>query len=104
MDIVTVSIWLRYLQEFSAEIPFPAAGYKGDYVIAIAKELKIKFGDQFVRPIATLLQNLPHDAAKGGDQEIYIDALIARVKELLGADHFQQILTLGLKRYFSGYS
>ena len=36
MDILTVSVWLRYLQALGEEIEFPRAAYQGGYVRTIA--------------------------------------------------------------------
>lgn len=98
MDIVTVSIWLRYLEKFGEKFPFPAAGYKGDYIINIAKELKIKYRNKFSKPIKEIFADLPKDSEVEGskEKEIYIDALIQRAKQLLGKD-FNIISELGLK-------
>lgn len=100
MQILAVSIWLRYLELFGETFSFPTNGYKGDYVMDIAKHLKVDYRDQFCQPLNNIFENLPEDATAdgtGGDKEIYIDALIARAKILLGEDHFQLILNEGLK-------
>jgi arginyl-tRNA synthetase len=36
MDILAVSVWLRYLELASENVPFPSNGYRGDYVHALA--------------------------------------------------------------------
>lgn len=95
MDILTVSIWMRYLAECGVALPFPANGYRGEYVIDIAKKLKADHGDAFVVPAATLLADLPSDEPDGGDKELYIDAIIARAKTCLG-DHYLTIFDAGL--------
>jgi len=95
MDILTVSTWLRYLQAGGAELPFPSNGYRGDYVQAIAAQLQLRCGRELQRPAATVLAELPQDAP-AGDKELYIDALIARMRALLGDDGFDQVLELAL--------
>src|SRR5579884_2830656 len=92
MQILTVSIWLRYLELFGETFPFPSNGYKGDYVFDIAKDLKVKYRDQFNRPSTDIFSDLPEDECEenpGGDKEQYIDALIVRAKQLLGENNFQ---------------
>lgn len=103
MDIVTVSIWLRYLQECGYQLPFPAAGYKGDYVMPIARQLKGEKGDTLVPSIEEIFVDLPPDAQGTGDKEketrdkeAHIDALIARTKNLLGHDQYRYVFHLGL--------
>jgi arginyl-tRNA synthetase len=95
MDILTVSTWLRYLQAGGAELPFPSNGYRGDYVHAIAAQLELRCGRELQRPTGEVLAELPQDAPVG-DKELYIDALIARMRTLLGDGGFDQVLELAL--------
>lgn len=100
MQILAVSIWLRYLELFGEQFTFPSNGYKGDYVMNIAKDVKVKYREEFCRPIEEVFKNLPQDELEnvpGGDKEVYIDALINRAKQLLGNENFELILQLGLK-------
>lgn len=100
MQILTISIWLRYLELFGESFPFPSNGYQGDYIIEIAKDLKIKYRDQFLRPIEEIFSELPQDeieGIEGGDKERYIDALIARAKQFLGEENYALMLKEGLK-------
>jgi len=39
MDILALSVWLRYLQMRNVDVPFPEEGYRGDYVRDIAARL-----------------------------------------------------------------
>jgi len=95
MDILTVSTWLRYLERCGQSIPFPANGYRGDYVQAIAARLLERCGRELERTGAEVFAQLPADAPSG-DKELYIDALIERMRSLLGADGFASVLELSL--------
>ena len=95
MDILAVSTWLRYLGLCGEELPFPQNGYRGDYVLPLAHKLKALVREQLRRPAASVLAQLPQDAP-AGDKEAYIDALIARSRELLGAEGFGRVLELSL--------
>ena len=95
MDILAVSTWLRYLGLCGEELPFPQNGYRGDYVRPLAHQLKALVRERLRRPAAAVLANLPADAP-AGDKETYIDALIARARELLGAEGFREVLELSL--------
>jgi arginyl-tRNA synthetase len=95
MDILAVSTWVRYLQACGEQLPFPENGYRGEYVRALALELVASAGEALRRPAAALLAGLPADAP-AGDKEAYIDALIARARELIGADGFERVLQLSL--------
>lgn len=97
MDILAVSVWLRYLEVCGEKITFPANGYKGDYVKDIAEDLQAQHENVFVACAQKVFQNLPPDEPQGGDKEIYTDAIIARAKELLGKDYYDAIFDFSLK-------
>jgi len=97
MDILAVSAWVRYLELCGESVPFPENGYRGDYVRTLAADLRAAAAETTLRrPAAAVLAGLPPDAP-GGDKEIYIDALIARARELIGAGGFRQVLELSLE-------
>ena len=95
VDILAVSAWVRYLEVCGERLPFPENGYRGDYVRALARKLLAAEGDGLRRPAATVLAGLPPDAP-AGDKEAYIDALIARARELIGAEGFGRVLERSL--------
>ncbi|MGN6453023.1 MAG: arginine--tRNA ligase domain-containing protein, partial [Steroidobacteraceae bacterium] len=97
MDILAVSAWVRYLELAGETLAFPQNGYRGDYVRALAQDLHTAAGDTLRRPAATVLAGLPADAP-AGDKEAYIDALIARARELIGAQGFRRVLEFSLAR------
>jgi hypothetical protein len=86
MDILAASVWLRYLEACGETLPFPANGYRGDYVLPVAARLRERHGDAFRRPAAAVLDGLPPDEGAGGDKDQYVDALIARSRGLLGGE------------------
>jgi len=95
MDILAASVWLRYL-ELCGETPaFPANGYRGEYVRPIAAGLRARHGDAFLKPASAVFAGLPADEPDGGDKDLYVDAVIARAKELLGAG-FRTVFEAGL--------
>jgi arginyl-tRNA synthetase len=95
MDILAVSAWIRYLELAGEALPFPENGYRGDYVRPLAQQLRARVGARLVRPAQAVRADLPPDAP-AGDKEAYIDALIARARELIGADGFREVLELSL--------
>ncbi len=96
MDILAVSVWLRYLDLCGEKLVFPANGYKGDYVWDIAADLHREHGDAYRHDAEIVLSNLPDDEPGGGDKEQYIDALTQRAKELLGEAAYRQVFDAGL--------
>ena len=96
VDILTASVWLRYLEQGGETIPFPSNGYRGDYVKPIGELLRTKVGAEFHRPASAVLANLPPDTPENKDT--YIDAVIERCRELIGADGFYKVLELALEQ------
>ncbi len=96
MDILAASTWLRYLERRGERFTFPANGYRGDYLLAIAAELETTYGDALVRPAAAVFADLPPDEPDGGDKDIYIDAVIVRARALLGPEDFRRVLDVVL--------
>ena len=85
MDILGLSVWLRRLEADGLKVPFPSAGYRGDYIREIAAAL-----DTSGVPTITaneLATGLPADEPEG-DKEVFITAMIDRATELLGEKNF----------------
>ncbi len=98
MDILAVSVWLRYLQSCGVTVPFPANGYQGEYLRPIALQLQSEVGDRLRRSSADVLAALPADESAGGDKDVYIDALIERARALIGDEALQRVLDLSRER------
>ncbi len=92
MHILTVSVLVRYLEHRGEAIDFPVNGYRGDYIHDIARDLEAKSGERYRLSAADLTAGLPADANAGGDKEAYIDAFIARAREMLGDERYHEIL------------
>jgi len=88
MDILGLSVWLRWLDTQGTTIDFPKAGYRGEYIRDIAAEIDTT-GVKAVEA-AELLDGIPADEPDG-DKEAHIGALIDRAKDLLGADGFDHV-------------
>lgn len=97
MDILAVSAWMRYLEAYGEAVPFPENGYRADYVHRIAASVRAAEGEALRRPAARVLADLPADAP-AGDKEAYIDALIARARELIGPEAFARVLERSLEQ------
>lgn len=96
MNILAISVWLRYLQACNQTLTFPSNGYKGDYVNDIAAQLKATHGDKFVHTTATVFADIPADEPQGGDKEQHVDALINKAYDLLGKEGFRTVHSAGL--------
>ncbi len=88
MDILGASVWLRWLEASGIEVPFPNAGYRGEYIREIADEIDT---DGIDLPDASdVVADLPQQDA-AGSFEPYVEALIAKAKVLHGEDGFDRI-------------
>ncbi len=96
MDILAVSVWLRYLEQCGASFVFPTNAYKGQYVYDIAEQVTAQYSEKFNFSSEQVFTDLPLDEPQGGDKEKYIDAVIARCRQLLGETAFQELFQVGL--------
>ncbi|RZO21805.1 MAG: arginine--tRNA ligase [Candidatus Thioglobus sp.] len=85
MDILALSVWLRYLELCGETFSFPSAAYQGDYIFDIAATLHREVAGEYRTEAETLLNELP----EGDDARL--DSLIARAKSLLGAQGFGRV-------------
>jgi arginyl-tRNA synthetase len=88
MDILGVSVWLRWMEHHGVVVPFPSGGYRGDYIKDIATEIDTDSTTHVDQD--AVLNGLPADGPDG-DKEAYVEALIERAKQLLGEDGFDHI-------------
>jgi arginyl-tRNA synthetase len=92
MDILAVSAWLRYLECCGEKFVFPANAYVGEYLIAVGEQLLAAIGTALQRSAAEVFAGLPADEPQGGDKDLYIDALNARMRALIGEAAYMQVL------------
>ncbi len=83
IDILTASVWLRYLVLCDEKFTFPANAYQGDYIWDIAATVHREHGDKYLHATKDWMSDLPADEPQGGDKEIYIDSIIMKAKTLL---------------------
>jgi len=90
MDILALSIWLRYLRAWGLALAFPTRAYQGDYIAEIARALKQERGEA--------LLHAPEDrhlALLESEDETALDGLIRWMREALGAADYQRVLEAG---------
>lgn len=98
MDILAASVWLRYLELCGEAIPFPSNGYKGDYVFDIAATVHRENADAMRHAADVVTQDLPLDLQDdgSGDKEAHIDAIVAKMKQLLDETAYRKVFDAGL--------
>ncbi len=87
MDILGASVWLRWLEASGVEVPFPKGGYRGDYIRDIASEIDTSGIEAVTAEVVT--NGLPDNTDDNKDE--FVDALVARCKELHGEEGFDRI-------------
>jgi arginyl-tRNA synthetase len=92
VDILALSVWLRYLERRGERVPFPSNAYQGEYLLPIAAALDETAGASLAHPAAAVRAGLPPDEPAGGDKEVFIDAAIERMRALVGAEGFGRVV------------
>jgi arginyl-tRNA synthetase len=92
IDILAVSVYLRYLELCGERIAFPSNGYRAEYILPVARELHAKRGEALKRDANEVTRGAPPDAPQGGDKDKHIDGLIENARRLLGAGEFESII------------
>ncbi len=78
MHILTLSLWIRYLQQAGFDIALPEGAYQGEYVNALAALLHQEQGLAYVHGFEAA------PIAEHEDPEAYLDAWMSHAKLLLG--------------------
>ena len=101
MDILTVSIYLRYLTICGESLRFPDNGYQGQYIHDIAQVIYKASGQEFHLKSDLVFENVSKDGSEGGDKEIHIDQLIESAKSILGV-RFKAVFKVGIESILGG--
>ena len=101
MDILAVSIYLRYLSLCGENLRFPDNGYQGQYIKDIAQVIYDSSGEEFYKKSDLIFANVSKDGSEGGDKESHIDGLIENSKSILG-DSFRAIFQVGIESILGG--
>ncbi len=99
MDILAVSVWLRYLELCGEPVSFPSNGYQGDYIVQIAEALFQQHADEFRVPFDKVTTGVPADETPEhpeGNKEAHIDGLIQNAKSLLRPPYYHTVFGAGL--------
>ncbi len=94
MDILTISVYLRYLELLNITIILPDNAYKGDYIYDIAKKVQSIYQDKWQCDFTKITQNISNNL--NDDKEKYMDAIIANCKSILAQD-YNTIFSLSIK-------
>tara|TARA_B100000029_G_scaffold133022_1_gene127023 strand:+ start:1372 stop:3108 length:1737 start_codon:yes stop_codon:yes gene_type:complete len=95
IDILVLSVWLRYLELLGKSFTFPDGAYQGDYIVDLANNLLEQDGDLHCGNLGALMQSLPSSL------DSKIDLLVTRMKEQLNNEAFSKIRTLAVDKIVS---
>ncbi|MDP3858893.1 MAG: arginine--tRNA ligase, partial [Stagnimonas sp.] len=108
VDVLTVSVWLRYLEAGGESLPFPKRGYPADYIKIAAANIRVVHGAKFQRSAAEIFAALPPEPQlpEGADdkikdaikleQESHLDLLIDLARFQLGTEGYASITRAAL--------
>ena len=82
MNILAVSVYLRYLEISGEDIIFPSAGYQGQYIAELGDTLHDNTGNSIAIAFHDLIKDVTPDSETTKDA--HIDGLIQNAKEALG--------------------
>ncbi len=102
MHILAASVWLRYLECCGEPVRFPDNGYRGEYIVHIARRLQQADGERWRQAWPQVADGLPADQSDGGDKERHIDALVERARTLLGDAGYGRVFNLALEEILAG--
>jgi arginyl-tRNA synthetase len=97
IDILAISVYLRYLELCGENVAFPSNGYRAEYILPVAQALREKRGDELKRPAAAISHGAPPDAP-AGDKDKHIDGLIENARNALGATDFDFVVLFARDR------
>lgn len=96
MQVLALSVWIRYLQLHEEEVNLPLKAYRGDYVITMAKSLTEQFESRFHHTTESIQSLLADKQSEEEDPEKYLDLMVMIAKEIL-TDDFNLIFDFALK-------
>ena len=82
MNILAISVYLRYLETSGEDIVFPSAGYQGQYIAKLGDTLHDNTGNSIAIAFHDLIKDVTPDSETTKDS--HIDGLIQNAKEALG--------------------
>jgi len=94
MDILAVSVWIRYLQAQGIDVTLPSNCYQGDYVADMGKELSTKHGDTYQVSLGALTAITNGFSEEESEQAL--DATIDFAKQTLAPEGFAVFFDLAL--------
>ena len=82
-EILALSVWVRYIQIFENQIPFPKGCYQGNYIYEIAKEVHDLYGEKYILKNNLLIElsQALTDKNQEEDLDLLINLMRAKLKK-----------------------
>ena len=82
-EILALSVWVRYVQIFENQIPFPKGCYQGNYIYEIAKEVHDLYGEKYILKNNLLIElsQALTDKNQEEDLDLLINLMRAKLKK-----------------------
>ena len=93
MEMLSLSVWLRYLELCGVNVEFPAKAYHGDYVWDMAAQLHRQQGEQFC--VVSWQPEMSSDTDDEA-QEKHLDYLVRCMKDELGTTRYSDVYAQAL--------
>ena len=97
MDILAISVWLRYLQLHQNDLIFPDNAYQGEYIFTLAEQINQQYQAIYTSGLESV-----SSALKETDPEKRLDKIIQSAKESLDIKGYGIFFQAGLDSILSG--
>ncbi|MSR14469.1 MAG: arginine--tRNA ligase [Gammaproteobacteria bacterium] len=97
MDILALSVWLRYLEQHAYTVVMPDNAYRGAYIHDIAEAVSQTYGAQFLPTTFT-----PPQCADTADVETFLDVFIELCRTTLGEANYRTLHRFGCDSILTG--
>ncbi|QHG92687.1 arginine--tRNA ligase [Coxiella endosymbiont of Amblyomma sculptum] len=94
MEILALSVWIRYLQQYKETLTFPQNAYRGQYIVDIARNLRSRYGNLFFYSQKTIYNQLSILGISGNFDDL--STWMQVQKDLLGKKNCSILLNTAL--------
>ena len=104
IEILAMSVWVRYAQKWCPDLPLPAKAYQGDYIFDIAKAVEAWKGDVWCKPLheKVVAESKQFGVRDDEGQEAQLDEVIALCRTWLGKDDFAELMVFVAEAVMTG--
>ena len=94
IDILTISVILRYLEINKINVPYPNNAYQGKYIVDIARAVNAEYNDSLTKYSKNICDEIN---IFNGDEESLLDHIIVKINEFISSEIFNNIKNIALE-------